>query len=213
MAVRKKSHFKYILAIDCETTGVCIRNNDPLLNTETGERHQAISWGIIVADADTLEPVEELYLEIKWNEESKRQRAERPKFGKYAEGIHGLTFEYLEENGIDEEEAVTQIVNLIVKFWGTTRPLNLLAHNVAFDRRHLSDLFDRFKLDLTFSSRHVDSFAIGFTNWRCYDSDELFALVCEAERKDHNALEDIQLTLESVRTTRKLFEAMLDADK
>jgi len=210
MAFRKKTDFKYIYAHDCETTGVCISNKDPLFRESNGERHQAISWGIIIVDSDTYEPIEEVYIMVKWNEESKAQRAADPEFGTYAEKIHGLTFDYLEEHGVDEEEAVEIIANLIIKYWGTSRPLNCLGHNVAFDNRFLQDLLERFGLDMRFSQRHIDSFAIGHCCWKTNDSDELFDLVTGAARTEHNALEDIQLTLESCRTTRNLFQAMLD---
>jgi len=103
-------YFKYIFAIDCETTGL----DKTTLNPSLG--HQAISWGIIVADAETLVPVEKLYLEVKWNDESKAAKEQDPTFGTIASDIHGLTFDYLEENGITEEEAVLKIAELIVKY-------------------------------------------------------------------------------------------------
>ena len=217
MALKPKTHFKYLFAVDSETTGVCIGNKDALLRLDDEgneiERHQALSWGIIITDAETMKPVETVYIEVKWNESSKAQREADPKFGTYAENIHGLTFDYLEENGVDEEEALVLIANLIIKYWGNTRPMNCLGHNVHFDIRFLSDLLDRFGIDTRFSQRHIDSFTIGMSMWDCYDSDELFSLVCGGtERKDHNALEDIQLTLEAVRTTRNLFKAMLDGE-
>jgi len=213
MARRKKTHFNNIFAFDVETTGVCVGNNDPLYRESDGERHQALSWGLIIADADTLEPIEKKYIEVKWNDSSREQRIRDPEFGMYAEKIHGLTFDYLEENGIDEEDAVIEIANLILKYWGTSSPLNCLGHNVHFDIRFLKDLLDRYDIDLRFSQRHVDSFAVGFTCWETYDSDELFDLVCGSTRKAHNSLDDIELTLESIRTTRNLFKAMLDGDK
>lgn len=205
---RKKTHFKYIFAVDSETTGVCIGNNDPLYRESTGEHHQALSWGIMVVDCDTLLPVEELYLEVKWNETSIKQQEADPKFGTYAENIHGLKRDYLEENGIDEEEAVIQIAGLISKYWGTSRPLNCLGHNVAFDIRFLHELLERYGIDLRFSQRHVDSFGVGFTAWEAYDSDELFALTSDNVRTEHNSLEDIKLTLESIRTTREVFKLL-----
>src|SRR5277367_2257523 len=102
---KPRGAFDYMIAIDCETTGLCLNHVSPVFNEKTGERHQAISWGVIVADAKTLKPVEKLYVEIKWNKASKAQRKENSSFGTKAEQIHGLDFQYLEKNGVSEEEA------------------------------------------------------------------------------------------------------------
>lgn len=209
MATRRNTHFKKILAADCETTGVCIRNDDPIYRESNGERHQALSWGFIVADADTLEPIEELYLEVKWNEESKRQRDKDPKFGSFAEGIHGLTFDHLEKHGMEEEEAVTEIANLIVKHFALS-PISILGHNVEFDRSHLRSLMRRYSIDVPFAQRNVDTFSLGMVCWDAFDSNELFDIVSGETREAHNAMEDIRLTLEAARTTKNLFKQLLD---
>ena len=101
-----KGYFKYILAVDSETTGLNKVKNEG----DVSDGHQAVSWGLIVADAETLIPVEKLYLEVKWNEQSKRRKELDPEFGVTASSIHGLSYSYLEENGIDEADAVVQIL-------------------------------------------------------------------------------------------------------
>lgn len=113
-----KGSYDFILAIDCETTGLCLNHESPVYNPKTQERHQTVSWGIIIADAQTLTPIEQLYTEIKWNDASKKQRKDNLKFGSFAETIHGLTYDHLEKNAITEEQAVEQIGSLIVKYWG-----------------------------------------------------------------------------------------------
>src|SRR5271167_1552797 len=93
---KPRGHFNYLLAMDSETTGLCVNEDDPTFNLKKNEFHQSVSWGLIVADASTLKPIEKLYVEIKWNEKSKAQRKANAKFGVHAEGVHGLTFDYLE---------------------------------------------------------------------------------------------------------------------
>ena len=112
MQDKPRGYFENLLAIDCETTGLDWNGDDP------SNGHQAVSWGIIVANGITLEPIEELYLEIKYNEFSRKAREADPNFGVAAANIHGLTFDYLEQHGIDEVEAVEKIGNLIIKYWG-----------------------------------------------------------------------------------------------
>ena len=204
-------HFNVLLALDCETTGICFNNDSPVYNPRTKERHQAVSWGLIVADSETLKPVEKLYLEIKWNNESKKQRKLNPKFGKKAEEIHGLTFEYLEENRMDEEEAIVEIGNVIITHWGAGRSIQTLGHNLCnFDIPFLRDMFFRYEIELNFGNRMYDSNSIGWAAFNTFNSDDLFSAVGLEPRKNHNALEDAWMSLESVRRIRKVFRRLLD---
>ena len=206
MSTTKKpvGYFKHILAIDCETTGLSFSTPDPSIG------HQAVSWGIVVADADTLKPVEELYVEIKWNEESKATRKKDPKFGTFAEGIHGLTKDHLEKNGIEEEEAVVQILNLIVKYWGPSVCVKCLGHNVhMFDVPFLRAMCERHGITLKFGNRHVDSSSLGFGTLGTYNSDDLFKAVGFDARGDHNALADAKMALESVRRIKAIWKKVV----
>jgi DNA polymerase III epsilon subunit-like protein len=205
-----RGKFSFILGIDCETTGLCFDNDSPIYNEKTGEYHQAISWGVLVIDATTLEVVEECYVEIAWNDMSKTQREEDPKFGTFAEKVHGLTFEHLEENGMDEEEAVAEIVSMILKYWGPTTGIVTLGHNVhTFDMPFLRDMCRRHGIELKFNNRHVDTNSIGFANWETYNSDDLFEMLGFEDRKEHNALDDIKQTLEAVKVSRIVFQAAI----
>lgn len=199
-----KGYFKYILAIDCETTGYNKEGPDPSVG------HQAISWGIVVADAETLIPIEELYLEIKWNDESKRAKELDPEFGNIASSIHGLTSTYLEENGIEEIDAVVQITELILKYWGPTQMVKCLGHNVvSFDIPFLRSTLSRYGIDVPFGSRHYDTNGIGFATVGSYTSDALFSTMGFDDRAGHNALEDAKQALESARRIRIIWNDMV----
>ncbi len=210
MATQKgkpRGYFEKLLAIDCETTGLCLNHESPVFNPKTGERHQTVSWGIIVADALTLKPIDELYVEVKWNKASKAQRKEDSSFGKRAEEVHGLEFAYLEKNGVSEEEAVVQIGNLIVNHWGPTVSIRTLGHNVhLFDLPFLRDLFERNEVPLSFGNRHYDTNSIGFATFGTFNSDDLFDCVGFEKRGDHNALEDARQALEATRIVRTIFQ-------
>jgi len=204
---KPRGYFKYLLTIDCETTGLNFETDDP------SDGQQTVSWGVIVADATTLKPVEDLYVEIKWNEESIRKREEDPSFGKKAEKIHGLTQDYLEQNGVTEEEAVTQIANLILKYWGPTVSVRTLGHNVhTFDMPFLRSMFRRVGIELKFGNRHYDTNSLGFMVYETFNSDDLFSIIGFDERGQHNALEDAHMALKSARVTRKLFKGMFEGD-
>ena len=206
MSDKPRGYFKNVLVIDSETTGLCMGQESPVYNAKTGERHQTVSWGIIVADTATFTPVEKLYVEIKWNETSKQQRKANPEFGKRAEAVHGLTYEYLEANGKTEQEAVVEIGNLIMKHFGPNH-VRTLGHNVAtFDVPFLRDLFERHDIPLDFGNRHVDTNSIGFATFGTFNSDDLFELIGFEHRENHNALTDAEQALETTRVIRTIFQ-------
>ena len=190
---------------------MCFKNDNPIYNPKTGERHQTVSWGVIVADAETLKPVEDLYVEIKWNEKSKEQRAADPSWGSKAETIHGLTQEYLEKNGVTEEEACCLIGELILKYWGPDGTIRTLGHNVhTFDMPHFRDMFARHEIPLRFGSRHYDTNSGGFFTFGTWNSDDLFSMVGFEDRNAHNALDDAHMSLASARAMRLIFQKALE---
>ena len=194
---KPRGYFEKLIAMDCETTGLCFNGDDPSVG------NQSLAWGMIIADAVTLKPIDELYVEIKWDGES--EWADR------AEKLHGMSRAYLEENGMTEEEAVIKIGNFIAKHFGTDNKLCCLGHNVAtFDIWFLKRLFRKFGVDLRFGNRHVDTSSIGFVNWELFNSDQLFEMVGFDPRGKHNALDDARMSLESARITRTLFRSLFD---
>lgn len=196
-----KGYFEKVLAMDCETTGLNWEDDNPSIG------HQPISWGFVVADAHTLKPIEELYVEIKWNDESREAKKTDPTFGVSAAAIHGLTFDVLEKNGITEEEAVIQIANLIIKHWGPTSQVKTLGHNVhLFDLPFLRAMLRRHMIELPIGSRHYDSNSVGFCTVGSYTSDGLFETMGFDNRKSHNALADAHMALESCRLIKQLWE-------
>ena len=203
---KPKGWFQYVLAMDAETTGLKFNSDDPSIG------HQAVSWGFIVAEAATLKPIEKLYVEVKWNEDSIAARKADPKFGTYAEKIHGLTYDYLEENGMDEVEAVEEIGTMILKYWADGN-IRCLGHNVAtFDIWFLKRMMRRYDIELKFGARHIDTSGAGFINFETYTSDALFELVGFDARDDHNALDDAEMALESARAMREIFKLGLEAN-
>jgi len=200
---KPRGYFEKILAMDCETTGLAINRDDPSYDPEKGIEYQSVSWGFIVADAATLEPIEKMYIEIQWNGESK--------WDNRAQKIHGLSKEHLKKNGFTEAEAVEAIGTLIMKHWGPTVRIGTLGHNVAtFDIWFLKRLFRRQGIELSFGSRHVDTSSIGFVNWNTFTSDQLFKAVGFEDRGDHNALDDAEMSLEAARVTKLLFNTCLE---
>jgi len=200
-------YFKYLLAMDCETTGLSFDTTDPSIG------HQAVAWGIIIADAATLKPIEKKYIEIKWNEASIEASTHNPTFGKQAETIHGLSRSYLEKNGVSEEEAVTEIVNIILQYFGPTGCIRCLGHNVhMFDIPFLKAMTMRHGIDLRFGARHYDSNSVGFITTGAFTSDALFDTMGFAQRSSHNALVDAEMALESCRRIKVLWDSKVSVN-
>lgn len=204
---KARGAFDYLLAMDCETTGLCTNQDNPVVNVNTGERHQPVSWGLIVASAETLKPIETMYVEIKWNKSSLKQRLENPEWGLRAEGIHGLTLDYLEDNGISEQNAVEQIGEMVLRHWGPKGNIRTLGHNVhTFDLPFFRDMFQRYGIDLRFGNRHYDTNSIGFATFGTFNSDDLFEAAGFEKRGNHNALTDAEQALEVTRRVRAIFQ-------
>ena len=198
---KPRGYFEKLLALDCETTGLTFGGDDPSIG------HQAVSWGLIITDFKTLKPIEELYVEIKWNDISKAARKKDPAFGKRAEEIHGLTYDYLEKNGVDEEEAVVQLVSMIMKYWSPESCIPLLGHNViAFDMWFLKRMTRAHGISLKHGARHYDTNTLAGMCWQEFNSDDLFNACGLETRGSHNALEDAKHSLESARITRMIFQ-------
>ncbi len=200
---KQVGYSKFILPMDCETTGL-FKGDDPSIG------HQCVSWGMIVADTETLKPIEELYVEIKWNEASKAARKKDPTFGEYAAKIHGLSYEHLEEHGMDESDAVAEIANLILKYWGSNVQVKTLGHNVvSFDLPFLKSMLRRHDIEIPFGARHYDTNAIGWATVGSYTSDALFTTMGYDARDGHNALDDTRLALNSCRRINTLWKDMV----
>lgn len=201
---KPRGYFEHVLAIDFETSGLFFssENDNPCFNRNTGEYYQPVSCGIIVANASTLTSIEKLYLEIQWDGKSL--------WSEKAESVHGLSKAYLKKNGITKQEAVVQIANLILKYWGPDNNIQLLGHNVhLFDAVFLDHLMQSEEIPLRMANRHVDTYSAGFATFGTFNSDDLFEAVGFEKRKDHNALTDAEQALETARIIRTIFQTTI----
>jgi DNA polymerase III epsilon subunit-like protein len=201
---KPKGYFKHLLCVDFETSGLHFSSPNAAIDATTGEYYQPVSVGIIVADADTLLPVEELYIEIKWDGKSL--------WSDGAQKVHGLSREYLEANGTDMSDAVVQVASLILKYWGPSNTIHCLGHNIhLFDLQFLDLMMRSEGLIMKWGNRHVDTHSLGFVTFGTYNSDDLFDAAGLASRdpSKHNALTDARNALQSARVIRQIFNAVI----
>ena len=179
---------QFALGIDWETTGFSTPNY--------AQYHQGISFGAIIFDVKTLDPVEELYLEIKYQNKYRWEAG--------AEKVHGLTQAHLQKHGVDQEEAAAQLCNLVIKYIGT-EDVMLLGHRVHFDRAFTEQLTKSIEVDLSYHPTTIDTASIATVLMEMSRSEDVFQTLGMPPRKKHNALEDIRYTLGSVKRMKELF--------
>ncbi len=202
---KNRAAFDLCLACDAETTGIAMGCVDPTFNPETGERYQAISFGFVVADARTFKPVDELYVEIQFDQV-------HYVWSEGAQRVHGLTQEYLAQNAISRQEAAFKVKEFIEKYFGPfemLRKLVLLGQNVAtFDRYFLIDLLESIGEAPQFGNRHIDTFSLGIGTLGVFSSDELFEVLgLERDPNKHNALEDTKHALKAARLIKTFIQS------
>lgn len=196
-----QGYYNRILAYDAETSGIFFAENparDPLDPTK---RYQAVSWGMMVLDGD-FNQLDELYVEIQWDGKSL--------WDKKAEAVHKLSKEHLAEHGLPFEEAYTQILNFIFRWFGNT-PVVTLGHNsISFDKLVMTSDLAELDITLRWGNRHLDSNTLGYTLFNTFTSDQLFDALGQSDRGDsHNALDDIKRTVDAFRVSRAIAKQVL----
>jgi len=198
---------KFGICFDFETSGAHTTD----LQATTRD-FQGLSLGIIIFDALTFAEVEAKYFEIKFD-------ALKYKWSPEAEKIHGLTREHLAANGETQEAVAEQLVELILKYFGST-PVLAMGHNLAFDLAFMEQLLATIGFDLLDGSRarrspgmpaidifycQIDTAPLGLATLGVFRSNQLFETYGFDERGLHNALVDASQTLAVAAMTKLIF--------
>jgi hypothetical protein len=187
---------KFGLAIDWETSGYS--------TPSYAEKHQGLSFGAIVFDAKSLDPIEHIYREIQFDQS-------KYLWDEGAEKVHGLSREYLRANGVTQEQAALDLGNLIIKYFGT-EDVPLLGHRVYFDKAFNDQLLSSIGVNVNWHPLMFDSASTGAFFLETTKSDEIFDLLGLPPRGAHNSLEDITYTLAVMKRMKEIFMAGLVAE-
>jgi len=176
------------LAIDWETSGYSLPNY--------ASKHQGISYGAIIFDVKTLEPVESLYREIQFD----------PKYiwDAGAEKVHGISREHLVEHGVTQELAALELVDLVNRYLGNDSVM-VLGHRVHFDKAFTNQLLDSAGMEFNWHPTTIDSCSMATILLELTYSDDIFRTLGLPQRGIHNALEDITYTLAAVQKMKEYF--------
>jgi|SRR5579859_580552 len=199
------------LAMDWETSGA-------VFGGDSSKDHQGLSFGAIIFRTKTFEPVAKLYRLIKFDE--------KYTWTEGAQKIHGLTKEHLAKNGVTQEEAATDLLEIILKYFGPSSKIMFLGHNPWFDIGFTNQLLNAVEFELTdeiLNPKHptftqlelhhviLDTSALGFITLGLFKSDLLFDKIGgdEYARAEHNALRDAEMTLQTCQAIKQLVEVAL----
>lgn len=188
-----------VLFIDVETSGYDQSN---MMDRSGNGKYQMVSLGAVVASATTLKELDHFYIEF--------QYMDKCVWSPSAERIHGLTQEYLAENGVDYESGFATFCEFLVKHFDPSRAITLGGHNVStFDRHFMIRFFEHNDAAIQLSGHAVDSYTLGKVLLNCNNSNELFEQV-GIDRDTHNALEDARASLKAARLVKKLYDTALN---
>lgn len=195
------------LCIDWETSGAT-------WGGDSSKEYQGLSFGAVIFKTSNFEVVETLYREIKFD-------ASKYKWSDEAANIHGMTQHYLAKSGVSQEEAAQDLLELILKYFGTGKVM-FLGHNPEFDRRFTNQLTKSVGIEFSVEAsgepcdgrievHHVllDTSALGFITMGLFKSDLLFEAMGFEERGEHNALDDALMTVGTCERIRLLVESAL----
>ena len=181
----------YALAIDWETSGATFGGDSTI-------DHQGLAFGAVIFDTETLEPVETLYRELYFDES-------RYKWTESAAKIHGLSQEYLLENGVSREQGLIDLLELIAKHIGTESKICFLGHNVDFDIDFTDQLARDHGIKLKIHHVKMETSGAAFILTGQYKSDAVFEYFTGKVRDGaHNALDDALMALETARNMREI---------
>lgn len=202
---------KYSLWMDWETTGADFGKPYP----EQAKIFQGIQLGLVIADNETFEEVDSLKLNIQFDET-------KYEWQDAAEKIHGISQEFLRENGLSQEDAAVEVIQFIMKYFGQDviylledgephmkAKVAIGGHNLEFDIAHLKHLLAQVGFGIADHHVRLNTATIGFVATNLYKSDDLFQFFGGEKRGDHDALEDTRQALAVARGVKQLINAGL----
>lgn len=182
----------HALVIDWETTG----SN---FGGDSSVDYQGIAFGAVVANTQTWEEVDSLYREMHFD-------GTKYKWTEKAEEIHGLSQAHLLEHGVSREEALADLLELLLKYWAPGQKIMLVGHNAGFDADFTNQLARDHGIEITFHHVMPDSSQLAFVLTGEYKSDMVFEILGGIDKRGlHNALDDARACLACLRNAKQIF--------
>lgn len=183
------------LCIDWETSGATWGGDSSI-------DYQGLSIGAVIFDTTTFEVVHTFYREIKFDPSKYKWTEEAAK-------IHGMSIEYLEQNGVTQEEAAVDFASMLMEYFDVQKPIMVLGHNREFDIAFTKQLLEQFGIMFKIHHVNLDTSGIGFVTMGLYKSNLLFSALGFDDRGAHNSLEDALITVGVCQRIRMLVNSAL----
>lgn len=178
----------YALVIDWETTG---------LNAEI---HQGIEIAAAVVDRMSWKVLEVFQTYVFFDKD-------RYVWEDAAEKVHGISQVFLAGEGIAQEEARSEFVRFIRKYWTITDPVLQVSHNVPFDRGFTEQLLGGHEAavkEITWYHYYLDTAQIGLALCGNAKSDVVFAEINRSKKRGyHSAVEDVHSCVYILQTVKE----------
>jgi DNA polymerase III epsilon subunit-like protein len=129
---------------------------------------------------------------------------ERYAWSERAQQVHGLTQEYLAVHGQPMSVVAQEILSMVYTYNGP-QELLILGHRPHFDIAFLDQLAASIDIKLQYDPIKIDTAALAALFLGVESSNELFDIMGFPPRKEHNALEDITMTLGSAQRMKQIF--------
>lgn len=186
------------------THGICIdwETSGSSWDDDSTTHYQGVSFGAVVFELATFDPVDQLYQEIKFD-------PTRYKWSDGAQKVHGLSREYLEQNGVSQEEAAIALMEMFVKYFAPDERVFIIGHHTDFDIKFTQQLLSQFGIMFQVGATIMDTSGTGLIMFGIHKSEDLFQFLGLPARTTHNALEDVLLTLQAAKTMRAIVDSAL----
>jgi hypothetical protein len=195
MTITQRPLPKFGFGIDWETSG-------STWGSDSTVDYQGLSFGAVIFDLATFEPVDQLYCEIKFDDA-------KYKWSDGAQKIHGLTREHLAANGMTAEDAAVALMSMFVKYFAPDEFVFILGHHADFDIKFTAQLLEPLGIMFKIGATIIDTAGTGLIMFGIHKSEDLFQFLGLPARTTHNALEDIILTLQAAKVMRSIADAAL----
>ena len=193
----------YYLSLHVETTGV--NYDDP--SAPVYEGHDIVALAAAVCEKDTFKKVDEIIVFF-------TQDPDRKDIGTR---WHGITAAFLDEEGVDEIEAIEEFVSFLLDYFDVSESIICMGQNVhAFALPFIKNWLYSNEVFLKFSTCSLDVFSLTVATIGETSIEELIDTFGEVEnmkgfqqRQEYACLLKVQVFIEAFRRIDKLCRNMI----
>lgn len=199
-----KSFSPYYLALHVETTGM---NTD--VTKSVAEGHKIVALAAAVCDKETFKEVDSKIIFFETDETDNY---------KIGYEYHGISVDFLNENGVDEETAIEEFISFVAEYFTLEYSIITMGqHGHAFVIPFIKQWLHQHEVYLKFSVCSLDVFSITVVSLDETNINELISifgnvdeLEQEQQRKEYKCLLKVKTYIEVFRRLKKIWNKTLE---